>query len=145
MVRSPRNLDDQKTDIEASIAETLQQRLRHGSEPTMTETSAAFVLSDQTTPLRSADHLVNACNATAADVERTGEAVVQMANNIAAEAQALAELLRKHGTAIGARIEEFTAVSERVADKVHAAHADALGLSGMAISLAPQADQRNRK
>jgi len=87
-----------------------------------------------------ADRLVSSCNATAAEIQSSGEAVVQVANAIAAETQALAELLRKHGNAIEARIEEFTAMSQRVAEKVQAARADVLSASGSSPSLSPHSE-----
>ena len=66
--------------------------------------------------------------------------MVNIANTIAAESNALAELLRKHGTAIGDRIEEFMSMSDRVKDKMRAAHDDMVATSGMGPSLAPQGE-----
>jgi hypothetical protein len=145
MARSSRSLDDLKTGIEQSMADALQQHSGQAIGPAETEIIPAFALSDQATPRSPADRLVYACNTTATEIQSTGEAVVQIAITIAAETQALAELLRKHGTAIGSRIEDFTAMSKRVADRVHAAHDDVLSASGAAPSLAPQPEHPGRK
>jgi hypothetical protein len=130
MTQSPRSFDDRKASIEASIADALQQRGWRDIESAATETTPALALSDQVTLQNPADCLIDACNTTAAEIQSLGEAVVQFANTIAAETQALAELLRKHGAAIGSRVEEFTVMSKRIEDKVHAAHNDVLSASG---------------
>jgi hypothetical protein len=145
MARSPRSLDELKTSIEESMADALHQHRQQDIEPASNETTPALGSSDQTESRSDADRLVHACNTTAAEIQGTGEAVVQVANTIAAETQALAELLRKHGAAIAVRIEEFAAMSKRVADKVHAAHDDVRSASGTAPSLAPQLDRDERK
>ena len=92
-----------------------------------------------------ADQLVATCNTTASEIQATGDAVVQVAQSLAAETQALAELLRKHGTAIAARIEEFNAMSKRVSEKLNAARADVLGAGGTAPSIAPQLEREEKK
>ena len=92
-----------------------------------------------------ADKLAQTCDTTAAEIQATGEAVMQVAQSIAAETQALAELLRKHGAAIAARIEEFSAMSKRVSEKLNAARADVLGAGGTAPSLAPQLERNGDK
>jgi hypothetical protein len=155
MVRSPRSLDELKTSIEESMADALHQHRQQDIEPVAPATVPAENLQDQDLrdqDLRDraesrseAERLVQACNATAAEIQGTGESVVQVANSIAAETQALAELLRKHGAAIGARIEEFTAMSKRVADKVQAARDDVVSASGTAPSLAPQLGHEESK
>jgi hypothetical protein len=63
--------------------------------------------------------------------------VVNIANTIAAESEALAELLHKHGAAIEARIEQFMSMSDRVRVKMREAHDDLLGTPGTGPSLAP--------
>jgi hypothetical protein len=143
MARSPRSLDELKTSIEDSMADALHQR-GHDVAPASHETVPAADVQDRSESRSAADRLVHACNTTAAEIQGTGEAVVQMANTIAAETQALAELLRKHGAAIAVRIEEFTAMSQRIADKVHAARDEVLA-SGTAPSLAPQLDRDDSK
>jgi hypothetical protein len=143
MARSPRSLDELKTSIEESMADALHQ---HGQDvaPAATETVPTPEVNDRSESRSAADRLVHACNTTAAEIQDTGEAVVQMASTIAAETQALAELLRKHGAAIAVRIEEFTAMSQRIGDKVQAARAEVLA-SGAAPSLAPQLDRDESK
>ena len=145
MARSPRNLDELKTSIEESMADALLQQRQQDIEPASTETVPALDVKDRSESRTAADRLVHACNTTAAEIQGTGEAVVQMATTIAAETQALAELLRKHGTAIAARIEEFTAMSQRIADKVHAARDEVLGASGAAPSIAPHLEREEKK
>jgi hypothetical protein len=68
--------------------------------------------------------LTDACNATAADIENSGKAVVELAKGIAAEGDALAELLRKHGASITTKIEHFTAVTKQIEAAVKEVRAD---------------------
>jgi hypothetical protein len=75
------------------------------------------------------------CDAIAAEIENTGQTVINLADTISAETEALAELLRKHGAAISARIEEFMTMSDRVRDKMRSAHDDVLTTSGTEPSL----------
>jgi uncharacterized protein YoxC len=145
MARSPRSLDELKTSIEESMADALHQHGQQDIEPVSNETAPVLDSSDQAESRSDAQRLVHACNMTAAEIQGTGEAVVQVANSIAAETQALAELLRKHGAAIAVRIEEFAAMSKRVADKVQAARDDVLSAPGTAPSLAPQLERDERK
>jgi hypothetical protein len=155
MARSPRSLDELKTSIEESMADALHQHSQQDLEPAAPATVPAQDLRDQDLrdqDLRDraesrsdADRLVHACNTTAAEIQGTGEAVMQVASSIAAETQALAELLRKHGAAIAVRIEEFAAMSKRVADKVQAARDDVVSAAGTAPSLAPQLDRDDSK
>ena len=136
MARSPRNLDELKTSIEETMAEALNLTVQPDSEPASPETVPTLTTTDR--PANDTDRLTDACNKTVADIQAAGEAVVQVANSIAAETQALAELLRKHGAAIATRIEEFSAMSKRVSEKMSAAREDVLGAAGSAPSLAPQ-------
>jgi ABC-type transporter Mla subunit MlaD len=84
--------------------------------------------------------LASACDAAAAEIQETGQTVVNIANTIAAEAEALAELLHKHGSAISARVDEFMTLSDRVKDRMRDAHNDVISASGPGPSLAPQAE-----
>jgi hypothetical protein len=144
MARSPKSLDELKSSIEESMAEALQQHRQDG-EPSSVETMAPPESGAQAEARSEADRLTQACNATAADIQATGEAVMQVAHSIAAETQALAELLRKHGAAIASRIEEFSAMSKRVSEKLNAARAEVLGASGAAPSIAPQLERDDGK
>jgi hypothetical protein len=145
MARSPRSLDELKTSIEASMADALHPQTEHDVEPAPIEPIAVVDATDRTEPRSHADRLADACNATATEIQSAGEAVVQVANGIAAETQALAELLRKHGAAIAARIEEFTAMSKRVAEKVQAARDEVATTSGTAPALAPGLERDDKK
>jgi len=145
MARSPQSPDDLKSTIEESMAEALQLR-EDEPEPIEAvpprETSIQPELRSNGAPTSSnADQLVQTCNTTAAEIQATGDAVVQVAHSLAAETQALAELLRKHGSAIAARIEEFNAMSKRVSEKLNAARADVLGAGGTGPSIAPQLER----
>lgn len=151
MARTPRSLDELKSSIEESMAEALHVPRHHDVEPAALETvptSSEDHRSDdaehRTETISDADRLAQACDSTAADIQATGEAVLQVANSIAAETQALAELLRKHGGAIAARIEEFTAMSKRVSEKLNAAREDVLGAGG-APSIAPLLEREEKK
>jgi len=143
MARSPRSFDELKSSLEESMAEALQQHRQE--EPALVPAAPAQQTTAQPQPRGDASQLVEVCNTTAADIQATGDAVVQVAHSMAAETQALAELLRKHGAAIAARIEEFNAMSKRVSEKLNAARADVLGAASTAPSLAPQLERDEKK
>jgi hypothetical protein len=145
MARSPRSGDDLKAGIKTSIPDIMQQHRRHNDEVEGDQTAASFALSDHLRSDSTADQLVHTCNTTAAKIQGAGEAVIQVANNIAAETQALAELLRQHGATINSRIEEFTTMSKRVAETMQAARDDAIGTSRTGASLAPKSDHVNTR
>jgi hypothetical protein len=154
MARSPRSLDDLKTSIEESMAEALQEHRqdlepaaaeRQDFEAAPVENVSAADATTRTETRTDADQLANTCDTTAAEIEATGAAVMQVAHSIANETQALAELLRKHGAAIAARIEEFSAMSRRVSEKLNSARADVLGAGAAAPSLAPQLERDGNK
>jgi hypothetical protein len=123
-------------DFEDTIAETLQRR---GQLPQKeTKTTGVGLGSKQQIPSRTpAKRLSDVCDVVAAEMEDTSQTVVNIANTIAAESAALAELLHKHGTAIEARIEQFMSMSNRVRLKMREAHDDMLDRSGTGPSLAP--------
>jgi len=85
--------------------------------------------------------LASVCDAVAVEIQETGQSVVNIANTIAAESDALAELLHKHGTAMAARIEQFISMSDRVKIRMREAHDDMLVKSGVGPSLAPHDGQ----
>jgi 2C-methyl-D-erythritol 2,4-cyclodiphosphate synthase len=125
-------------ELEDSIADTLQRRGQFAQKES--KTTVAGLGSKQHIPSRTAaKRLSEVCNVVAAEMQETGQTVVNIANTIAAESQALAELLHKHGTAIEARIEQFMSMSDRVRVKMREAHDDLLGTSGSGPSLAPRA------
>jgi hypothetical protein len=124
-------------DLEGSIAATLQRR---GQLPQKeAKTTAAGLGSKQQIPSHtSGKRLSNVCDVVAAEMKETSQSVVNIANTIAAESEALAELLHKHGMAIEARIEQFMSMSDRVRIKMREAHDDMLGTSETGPSLAPR-------
>lgn len=77
-----------------------------------------------------AGHFVDECESLALAMQQTGSTVVTIANEISEETEALADLLRKHGAAMRARIEEFMTMSDRVKDRMRSAHGDIAGFSG---------------
>ena len=85
-----------------------------------------------------AQHVVSECDSLALAIQETGRTVVNIATTISAETEALAELLRKHGEAMGVRIEEFMTMSDRVRDKMREVHGDVAGVSGEQRSPASQ-------
>ena len=76
-----------------------------------------------------AHQVTHACGTTATDIENAAEVLLKVAQGIAEESHQLAELLRKHGKLIANRIEEFTAMTQRVALKMREARADVMGSS----------------
>src|SRR5262249_19664676 len=111
MGRTPRSLDEFQSSIEESMAEALRVPGQGDAEPAAVETAASADADRRTTdahqttePRNEADRLIQACNTTATDIQATGEAVMQVGHSIAAESQALAQLLGKHGSASPPRI-----------------------------------------
>ena len=127
----------QSLDLEDSIAGTLQRRARLPQSETKA-IGAGSVSKQQIAVRTPARRLSDICNVVAAEMKETSQTVVNIANTIAAESEALAELLHKHGTAIEARIEQFMSMSDRVRLKMREAHDDMLDTSGTGPSLAPQ-------
>jgi hypothetical protein len=76
-----------------------------------------------------ADRVTRACDTTATDIESAADVLLKVAKAIADESHQLAELLRKHGKLIASHIEDFTAMTQRVALKMREARADVLGSS----------------
>jgi len=124
--------------FDEAIVEALQ---RSGRQSTQTATKQAMPSLDsnkQRAPRSTAKSLAETCDAVAAEIQETGQTVVNIANTIAAETAALAELLHKHGAAISARVEQFMTMSDRVKDRMRAAHDDIDSTPDVTPSLAPQ-------
>jgi len=114
--------------------------LQHRGQPVQTGSKATVIGADskqQKSSQTPGKRLSDVCDAVAAEMQETSQAVVNIANTIAAESDALAELLHKHGTAIEARIEQFMSMSDRVRLRMREAHDDMLGAAGTGPSLAP--------
>lgn len=125
--------------LEESIVEALQRKVRQGTQTAKRESLPALDSKDRRVSTRTAKSLTQTCDEAAAEIQETGQTVVNIANTIAAETEALAELLRKHGTAISARVEQFITLSDRVKHKMRDAHDDIDRTSEVTPSLAPQA------
>jgi hypothetical protein len=123
-------------DLEGSILDSLQRRGQLSQKET--KTTGTGLGAKQQIPSRTATkRLSDICHVVAAEMRETSQTVVNIANTIAAESEALAELLHKHGTAIEARIEQFLSMSDRVKVKMREAHDDMLGTPATGPSLAP--------
>ena len=83
-------LQEHRQDLEPAAAE------RQDFEAAPVENVSAADATTRTETRTDADQLANTCDTTAAEIEATGAAVMQVAHSIANETQALAELLRKH-------------------------------------------------
>jgi hypothetical protein len=125
MPKPPQNLEDVRCKIEQSLAENQVYDVK--PEPVQLPPKQSS--GDPSSAVAAVGRLTDACNKTANDIQETGQTIVNVAAGIAAETDALAELLRKHGAAIAARIDEFTALTKRVAGAVEAARADVDGVS----------------
>jgi hypothetical protein len=123
-------------DLEDSLAGTLQRRGQLPQKESKT-TGTGLGLKQQIPSRTPAKRLSDVCHVVAAEMQETSQTVVNIANTIAAESEALAELLHKHGAAIEARIEQFMSMSDRVRVKMREAHDDLLGAPGTGPSLAP--------
>jgi hypothetical protein len=123
-------------DLEDSLAGTLQRRGQLPQKESKT-TGTGLDLKQQIPSRTPAKRLSDVCHVVAAEMQETSQTVVNIANTIAAESEALAELLHKHGAAIEARIEQFMSMSDRVRVKMREAHDDLVGAPGAGPSLAP--------
>jgi len=123
-------------DLDGSIADTLQ-RMGQLPQKAAKPAEARLGLKQQIPSQTSGKRLSNICDVVAAEMKETSQSVLNIANTIAAESEALAELLHKHGMAIEARIEQFMSMSDRVRLKMREAHDDMLD-TGTGPSLAPR-------
>jgi len=124
-------------DIEDAISDALQGRARNVlAAPN--EVAPRATAKGQKSDGNAAQHLIDECDAVALAIQEIGQTVVNMANTISAETEALADLLRKHGAAMAVRIEEFMTMSDRIRDRMQAAHSDVVATSGETRSPAPQ-------
>jgi hypothetical protein len=126
--------------LEESIVEALQRKSRQSTQTTTKEVSAPLDSKHQRVPPKTAKSLAHVCDEVAAEIQETGQTVVNIANTIAAETEALAELLRKHGAAMSARVDQFITMSDRVKHRMRDAHNDIHRTLEVTPSLAPQAE-----
>ena len=99
-------------DLEEAIGEALQ-RTAPTIQAASREAAPRVDSMRQMTDRAPGQGVAQECDAIAAEIENTGQTVINIADTISAETEALAELLRKHGAAISARIEEFMTMSGR--------------------------------
>ena len=111
MARSPMALEEVKRNLEKTLAE----------DADLGKATTAPALDETLNAAATAKKLIDSCGATATDIQNCGKEVLDIAKNIAAETEALAELLRKHSTSIAAKVEDFTALTRRVGAAVEAA------------------------
>jgi hypothetical protein len=131
---SPRNLDDVRRNMEQTLAEHVADA--SGWELDEPADTPAAPAPGRDTAAKDAARLIRrACHTSAADIQKTGETVVQIADAIFAETKALADLLRRHGARISSRIEEFTAVTQQVTVRMEAVRNDVVGMTGTVASL----------
>ena len=117
MARPPRSLDE----VTRSIEQSLIAQNEGDPEDSSAMASAGPAESGTNSQLRpgeTARPLSEVYNRAADEIQSTGETVVQVANDIAAQTRELANLLRQHGASIAERIEEFTSMTQRVAEAV---------------------------
>jgi|SRR2546423_98516 len=151
MARPPRSLDEVTRSIEQTL---IPQRERDAPEPAAVAASnntpsnepssneptsndsarndppnnhAERPAGDQWPGSEAARPLSEIYTNAAAEIQGTGENVVHLANEIAAETRALADLLRKHGALIAERVDEFTTMTKRVASAVQKSRGEMLG------------------
>jgi two-component system nitrate/nitrite response regulator NarL len=133
MARSLRTLKD--------IKRTVEQCSPEYAECTSSQEVAKPAVSapGQDSAGTAAARKVQDANTSATDIQKTGETVMLVLDAIRAEAQALIELLRKHGVTIATRIENLTAVTKRITERVDATLIAVPGNSGTAAPLASDA------
>jgi hypothetical protein len=117
MARTPRTLDEITRNIEQELIPASERGSAEdnasGSSYTPEESPA-----DEPPAGEPARPFAEIYNRAADEIQSSGRSIVQAATAIAAETEALAELLRSHGASIAGRIEEFSAMSKRVAEAV---------------------------
>jgi hypothetical protein len=127
MARPPRSLDEVTRSIEQSLIPQREPDPLERSAVTSPNITAEQPTNTQWPAGDAARPLSEVYNNAADEIQGTGEAVVQRANEIATETRALADLLRKHGASIAERIEEFTSMTKRVAEAVQKGRGEMLG------------------
>ena len=126
-------------DIDESIAGAVRRR-DQSTQFDAKKTTGSLDSKRQGASRSAAKHLAYTCDTVAAEIQEAGQTVVNIANTIAAETEALADLLHNHGTTISNRVEEFMSLSDRVRDRMRAARNDVLGTSGTESSLSPETE-----
>jgi hypothetical protein len=121
MARSNSDLEGVKRNMEQILSSQ-----KNGFEQILNASDglAEVALNNDTTAPAVVRQLAVACDTTASDIQRAGEEIVQIANGIAAETAALAELLRRHGADISYRIENFTVMTKRISNVLRIVRAD---------------------
>jgi hypothetical protein len=127
MARSTPDLENAKRNIEQIL--TAQKEGPAKVPMAASNGLGGSASNDLSTAILEVHRLTDLCNITATDIQKTGEDVTQIANGLAAETAALAELLRKHGASISNRIEEFTVMTKRISDLMRDVRADVLSAS----------------
>jgi len=125
MSRSSRTLEleEVKRKVQESLTEDVDSARAEGIRATPQE-GVTPVADPPSTAAAATQKLTDACNSTASEIENAGKAVVEVANRIAAETDALAELLRRHGASITTKIEHFTETTKQIGASVQAVRAD---------------------
>ena len=132
MARNPRTLDEVKQHVEQILLSEKLSDYQGRNDPAREQPSA---MTDQSSILSAARHLSATCNAMGNDIQKSGKEVAQIAGDLAAEADALAELLRKHGASMANRIEEFTAMTRRLQEAMKLVRADLSSSTGSSPTL----------
>ncbi len=127
MARSDPDLEDVKRNIEQVL--TSQKKVLEKVPKAASNGLAGSTSHDPSTAILAVHRLTDLCDITATDIQKTGEDMVQIANGVAAETAALAELLRRHGASMSNRIEEFTVMTKRISDLMRDVRADVLAAS----------------
>jgi hypothetical protein len=117
MARPPRSLDEVTRSIEQSLIPQEEGDPQERS-PGASDNPAEPAKNSQSPRSEAARPLSEVYNKAADEIQNTGETVVRVANDIAAQTRELADLLRTHGASIAQRIEDFTSMTQRVAEAV---------------------------
>jgi DNA-binding NarL/FixJ family response regulator len=145
MARSLRTLKDVKRNVEQRLPECAEDTSSQEVARSPVETPAVSAPSQDSAVSAAASTIQDACNTSATDIQKTGETVMLVLDAICAETQVLAELLRKHSVTIAKRIEHFTAVTKRIAERVEPTLIAVPGNSGTSAPLASDAKAGNAR
>lgn len=135
MARTPHSLDEITRNIEQDLIPAGEQSPGDSASEYSYARRASSTDEPGAEPVRP---FADIYNKAADDIQSSGQSIIQAATAIAAETDALADLLRKHGASIAGRIEEFSTMSKRVADAVKKGRKDVAADAAKDGSSAPR-------
>jgi hypothetical protein len=114
-----RNLDEVRRGVEEALHTFGSRQKVTGNPPPITAGERIEKIGSL-----SAKAILDACEATAKDIEQTGHAAVEIAAEINGEAAQIAAVLRTSGSKISERLQEFALLARKVSTTMRDTRAD---------------------